>query len=99
MKSRSCDGVWHVAQLPIELVQPNFRCAGAVAAPKPLHDVGWWAKRTKDFDSTDANKNDPAVHNRVLWEGTMGGKPYPAGRSGLDLRRDREALLQSAGIR
>jgi hypothetical protein len=33
----------------------------------------------------------------VLWQGTMGDKPYPAGRSGLDLRRDREALLPSAG--
>jgi YVTN family beta-propeller protein len=84
-------------QLPIDLVQPNFRRADAVEAPKPLHDAAWWAERTKDFDFTDADKNDPSVYNRVLWEGTMGGKPYPAGRSGLDLRRDREALLQSAG--
>jgi hypothetical protein len=84
-------------QLPIELVQPNVRRADAGRAPKPLHDAAWWAERTKDFDFTDADKNDPAVYNRVLWQGTMGDKPYPAGRSGLDLRRDREALLPSAG--
>jgi YVTN family beta-propeller protein len=83
-------------QLPIELVQPNVRRADASEAPKPSHDAAWWAERTKDFDFTDADKNDPAVYNRVLWEGTMGDKPYPAGRSGLDLRRDRAALLQSA---
>ena len=85
-------------QLPIELVQPNVRRADAGEAPKPLHDVAWWAERTRDFDFTDADKNDSAVYNRVLWEGTMGDKPYPAARSGLDLRRDREPLLQSAGL-
>ena len=84
-------------QLPIELVQPNVRRADAGEAPKPYHDAAWWAERTKDFDFSDADKNDPAVYNRVLWEGTTGGKPYPAGRSGLDLRRDRAALLQPAG--
>jgi hypothetical protein len=52
---------------------------------------------TKDFDYTDADKNDPAVYNRALWQGTMGDKPYPTRRSGLDLRRDREALLHLAG--
>jgi hypothetical protein len=51
-------------------------------------------ERTKDFDFTDADKNDPAVYNRVLWEGTKGDKPYPAGRSGLDVRRDRDAIMQ-----
>jgi YVTN family beta-propeller protein len=83
-------------QLPIELVQPNVRRADASEAPKPLHDVVWWAEKTKNFDFTDADKNDPAVYNRVLWEGTMGDKAYPGRRSGLDLRRDRQALLQSA---
>jgi YVTN family beta-propeller protein len=85
-------------QLPFELVQPNVRQADAGDGPKPLHDAAWWAERTKSFDFSDADRNDSAVYNRVLWEGTIGGKPYPTTRSGLDLRHDREALLRSAGF-
>jgi YVTN family beta-propeller protein len=85
-------------QLPFELVQPNVRRADASDAPKPLHDGAWWAERTKDFDFTDADRNDPALYNQTLWEGTMGSKPYPIARSGLDLRHDRDGLLKSAGV-
>jgi YVTN family beta-propeller protein len=84
-------------RLPLGPVQPQARHAAA-DAPKPLHDATWWAERTKGLDFTDADRNDSAVYNRVLWEGTMGGKPYPTRRSGLDLRRARSALLKSAGI-
>jgi len=85
-------------QLPFELVQPNVRRADAVDAPKSLYDAAWWADRTKGFDFTDADRNDSALYNRVLWEGTMGSKPYPTARSGLDLRHDRDVLLKSAGV-
>jgi DNA-binding beta-propeller fold protein YncE len=85
-------------QLPFGLVQPDVRHADAADAPKPLHDAAWWAERTKGFDFTDADRNDPAIFNRVLWEGTMGGKPYPTARSGLDLRHGRDQLLKSAGV-
>ena len=85
-------------QLPFELVQPNARRTGAAHAPKPLHDAAWWAQRTKGFDFTDADRNDPALYNRVLWEGTMGSRRYPTERSGLDLRHERDALLRSAGV-
>ena len=81
-------------QLPFELVQPNVRHADGGDAPKPLHDAAWWATRTKGFDFTDADRNDSAVYNRILWEGTMSDKPYPAERSGLDLRQNRGALLK-----
>ena len=85
-------------QLPFELVQPYVHRADVSDAPKPLHDRAWWAERTKDFDFTDADRNDPALYNRTLWEGTMGSKPYPTARSGLDLRHDRDVLLKSAGV-
>jgi YVTN family beta-propeller protein len=84
-------------KLPFELVQPNVRHASAADVPKPLHDAAWWADRTKGFDFTDADRNDPALFNRVLWEGTMGSRPYPSARSGLDLRHHRDLLLQSGG--
>jgi YVTN family beta-propeller protein len=83
-------------QLPFEQAQPNVRHADAADAPKPLHDAAWWADRTKGFDFTDADRNDSAAYNRVLWEGTMGDKPYPTARSGIDLRQNRGALLKSA---
>ena len=85
-------------QLPFELAQPNVRRADAVDAPKPLHDAAWWADMTKGFDFTDADRNNSALYNRVLWEGTMGSKPYPTARSGLNLRQDRDVLLKSAGV-
>ncbi|MBO0735564.1 MAG: bifunctional YncE family protein/alkaline phosphatase family protein, partial [Alphaproteobacteria bacterium] len=86
-------------QLPFELVQPNLRRGKAANAPKPLHDVAWWAQRTKDFDFTDADRNDPALYNQALWEGIMGSRPYPTGRSGLDLRHNRDAMLRPPSLK
>ena len=86
-------------QLPFELVQPNVRqAADAADALKPPLDAAWWAEKTKGFDFTDADRNDSALYNRVLWDGTMGGKSYPTPRSGLDLRQNRDALLKSARL-
>ena len=41
------------------------------------HDAVWWAAKTKQFNFSREDLNDPAVYNRVLWEGTMGDVPYP----------------------
>ena len=38
---------------------------------------------------------DSAKYNRILWTGTMGDRPYPATRSGLDLRANRAQLLKA----
>jgi DNA-binding beta-propeller fold protein YncE len=85
-------------QLPFDMVRPGIRRAdgGEGTVGVVLHDAAWWAEKTKGFDFSDADRNDPAACNRVLWEGTMGGKPYPTARSGLDLRRDRDVLLGTA---
>jgi DNA-binding beta-propeller fold protein YncE len=45
---------------------------------RPKHDAGYWAKVTAGFDFSDADRVPPAKFNRVLWNGLMGGKPYPA---------------------
>jgi hypothetical protein len=37
---------------------------------------------------------DSSKFNRILWTGTMGNKPYPTVRSGLDLRANRAELLK-----
>jgi hypothetical protein len=45
---------------------------------KPRHDAKYWAKLTAGFDFSDADRVPPAKFNRVIWNGLMGGKPYPA---------------------
>jgi hypothetical protein len=45
---------------------------------KPKHDAKYWAKVTAGFDFSDADRVPPARFNRVLWDGLMSGKPYPA---------------------
>ncbi len=44
---------------------------------KPKHDAAYWAKATLGFDFSDADQVSPGRFNRVLWNGLMGGRPYP----------------------
>jgi hypothetical protein len=44
-----------------------------------------------DFSVED--RVDPLAFNRILWEGLMGSKPYPSTSSGVDLRENRQQLL------
>jgi YVTN family beta-propeller protein len=62
--------------------------------PKPAHDAKYWARVTKGMDFTSEDRFDFARYNRVLWEGLMGNKPYPAASTGMDLRQNREELLE-----
>ena len=50
--------------------------AGPRVAPK--HDAAWWAKATRGFDFSDADRVPPELYNKVLWNGLMSGKPYPS---------------------
>jgi DNA-binding beta-propeller fold protein YncE len=64
-------------------------------AVSELHDAAWWAEQTKDLDFHDADRIDAEEFNHILWYGIMGSKtPYPTGRSGIDLSKDRERLLR-----
>jgi YVTN family beta-propeller protein len=45
---------------------------------KPRHGAGYWAKVTAGFDFSDADRVPPVRFNKVLWDGLMSGKPYPA---------------------
>ena len=81
-------------KLPISTTQ-----TGATAQPaasyKPLHDAAWWTEQTKSFRFDKEDLNDEGAYNHVLWQGTMGDKPYPTVRSGADLRSNREDLLKA----
>jgi DNA-binding beta-propeller fold protein YncE len=59
----------------------------------PLHNSAWWTEHTRGMDFSVEDHLDTAKYNRILWAGTMGDKPYPAKRSGLDLRMNRAELL------
>ncbi len=54
---------------------------------KPKHSAEYWARRTAGFDFSGADQVSPARFNRVLWQGLMGGKPYPALRGRRTLAR------------
>jgi YVTN family beta-propeller protein len=65
------------------------------AALPDLHNSQWWAAKTKGFDFSDADKIDSDAFNRVIWQGMKGEDvPYPAVRSGADLRKNRAELLK-----
>jgi len=45
---------------------------------KSKHDARYWAKVTAGFDFSEADRVPPAKFNKVIWDGMMDGKPYPA---------------------
>jgi len=53
---------------------------------KPAHDAAYWTQQTRGFDWSAEDRVPAELFNRVLWEGLKGGVPYPAERSGQDLR-------------
>ena len=60
---------------------------------RPVHDAAWWAERTRGYDFSAEDRIDADAFNRLVWNGLMGDRPYPQERSGLDLSRNRQALL------
>jgi DNA-binding beta-propeller fold protein YncE len=52
---------------------------GWAAGPdvRPKHDAAYWARATRGFDFSDADRVPPQRFNQVLWRGLMGERPYP----------------------
>jgi DNA-binding beta-propeller fold protein YncE len=44
---------------------------------RPKHDAAYWARATRGFDFSDADRVPPLRFNQVLWRGLMGNRPYP----------------------
>lgn len=63
---------------------------------RPTHDAAYWAQATKGMDFSVEDRLDPVIFNRVLWQGIMGQRTYPATSSGEDLRANRQELLHTA---
>jgi hypothetical protein len=56
----------------------------------------WWAAHTRGFAFVKEDLNDADAYNRVLWQGTLGERPYPNTRSGRDLRHNRQKTPHSS---
>lgn len=81
-------------QLPLPQPGPGERPGSF----HPKRDSEYWAKQTTGLDFSGADRLDSERFNQILWEGLMNeGQPYPADRSGQDLRENREQLLLEIG--
>jgi YVTN family beta-propeller protein len=72
-------------------------CGGGVHQSAPirsLHNGTWWQERTRNLAFDGPDKNDAIGYDKLLWEGLVGNRPYPAARSRKDLRENRSRLLQ-----
>jgi DNA-binding beta-propeller fold protein YncE len=71
----------------------------SLGGPRPTHDAQYWAQKTAEFDfHKEDNLKDPQKFNRIIWAGLKSDIPYPAARSGADLRRNRRQLLKKAAL-
>ena len=83
----------YLAQTTLPIPPEKFNASALSRPLVPSHDAAWWAERTKGMDFSVEDHLDTPKFNRVLWEGTMGSKPYPDRRSGQDLRANRKQVL------
>jgi DNA-binding beta-propeller fold protein YncE len=81
-------------QLPIRGLKAKSASSGSPF--KDAHDAAYWAEKTAAFDFRGEDRVDADAFNRVVWEGLMGGRPYPAERTQINLRAHRKRLLKSA---
>jgi YVTN family beta-propeller protein len=85
----------YLASTTLPIPASAFDPAALKNRPRPLHGAAWWAARTRGMDFDEEDRLDAAKYNHLLWTGTMGNKPYPKTRSGLDLRANRAKWKQS----
>jgi hypothetical protein len=52
----------------------------------PKRSAAYWTKAMASQDFSGPDRLDPASFNRALWRGLKGEVPYPAVRTGEDLR-------------
>ncbi|GAC1340925.1 MAG: hypothetical protein NVSMB18_11990 [Acetobacteraceae bacterium] len=56
----------------------------------PTHTPEYWAQQTRGFDWSGEDRAPAALFNEVVWNGMMGGTPYPTVRTGLVTRTTAE---------
>jgi DNA-binding beta-propeller fold protein YncE len=63
----------------------------------PPHAPAYWAEKTRGFDFSSEDRIPTDLFNQVLWEGLMGGKPYPTVRNSQIIRAATPVGIESAG--
>ena len=86
--------VLRMTRLPL----PPESSAEAACPSKPARTAAWWAAAMAGQDFNEEDRLNTAAYNSALWRGLKGDAPYPAARSGRDLRGGRDALLKAAGV-
>ncbi len=84
----------YLAKTKLPIPAERFAKAALEQPPVPLHDAAWWEEETAGMDFSVEDRLYSARFNRILWEGTMGTKPYPDVRTGQDLRTGRQKMLE-----
>ena len=75
----------YLASTSLAMTVPSIRYADSLPA-KPTQTAAWWAKETRGFDWSAADRVPADLYDEIQWEGLKPGLPYPRERSGLDLR-------------
>jgi DNA-binding beta-propeller fold protein YncE len=86
--------VLRTTRLP--LPPPTPREAACVV--EPTHSGRYWTAAMAGQDFSHEDRLNTPAYNLALWKGLRGTEPYPAARSGADLRRNRKALLARAKL-
>ena len=71
-----------LANTTLALAENGIRYADNDGPIVPKHDAAYWAKATRGFDFSDADRVPVDLFNEVLWEGMKDGLPYPTHRNG-----------------
>jgi|SRR5215469_1771639 len=79
--------------IPVAAAKKALERSGGII-PKSTHEAAWWEARTRGMDFSKEDRINPVAFNLVVWKGLKGNLPYPAARSGADLRQNRGELLQ-----
>jgi DNA-binding beta-propeller fold protein YncE len=95
--------VLRTTQLPLPPPTPGnslVKTERIEAFKRAARDAGYWADRTQGLDFTRSDHADTVRFNRVLWAGLRGeNSAYPVSRSQLNLRTNREKLIEAAAER
>lgn len=87
-------GAWSFKARPSDLLRGTgipLPAGDTACARKPSRSPQWWVAAMQGQDFSAEDHLDTARFNRVLWQGLKGDAPYPALRSGKDLRADPQA--------
>jgi hypothetical protein len=71
----------------------------ALRVPKPTHDAKYWARVTRGFDFSDADRVDPVAFNRILWKGLKGNQVYPGDANLAETRKRYKQALKKRSVR